>query len=275
MKAIWKGALSFGLVNIPVNVYPASEAHSLEFHMLHAKDLSPIRFARICKECGKEVEFKDIVKGYEYEKGEYIVIDEGDFKAAQSKKSDTIEIEYFTNLDQIHPVYFEKPYFLEPSKKALKAYQLLFEALKKSKKIAIANFVFRNRGHFGAILSSNEGLILLQMRYPDSLRESEELVLPAMKHSEKELKLAMGLIEQLSQDFAPDKQHDRYNEDLLEVIEQKAKGKKRKVAKSKPSKEAPIVRDLMALLQESMKEKKSQKSPQVPPPVKRQKRKHV
>lgn len=252
MKAIWKGSVAFGLVNIPINVYPASEEHALEFRMLHKKDLSPIRFARICKGEDKEVPYSDIVKGYEYEKGEFIVIDNEDFKAADAKKTSTIEIQHFTDVSQIDPIYYEKPYYLEPDKKAGKAYKLLSEALFKSKKVAIANFVFRNREHIGVILPLKEGLLLMQMRYHVEIRPFEQLELSKEKISAQELKMALTFIDQLTKPFEPEKHHDTYVEELMAVIEQKMKGKKppRKAKAAKPSYEA---RDLMNLLQESMK----------------------
>lgn len=250
MKAIWNGSLAFGLINIPVRVYPASEERVLDFHMLHKKDLSPIRFARICKEDGKEIPYKDIVKGFEYEKGEYVVVTEDDFKAANAKKTSTIEIQHFTDLDEIDPIYLEKPYFLEPDKKAGKAYQLLSEALNKSKKVAIVNFVFRNKEHIGVILSFKKGLLLIQMRYFAEIRPFDELDLPKEKTSPKELQMALTLIDQLTKKFEPEKHHDTYVEDLMDVIEQKLKGKKTKKAAPSHKHEA---RDLMHLLQASMK----------------------
>jgi DNA end-binding protein Ku len=252
MRAMWKGSISFGLVNIPVNAYPAAEDHTLEFHMLHKKDLSPIRFARICKEENKEVTYKDIVKGYEYEKGEFIVVDEEDFKAANAKKTSTIEIQHFTEISSIDPIYYEKPYYLEPDKKSGKAYTLLTEALLKSKKVAVANFVFRNREHIGVILPLREGLLLMQMRYHVEIRPFEKLELPKDKVTAGELKMALTFIDQLTKPFEPEKHHDTYVEELMGVIEQKLKGKKivHKKEKTEPSYAA---RDLMHLLQESMK----------------------
>lgn len=252
MKSIWRGSIAFGLVNIPINVYPATEEHTLEFHMLHKKDLSPIRFARICKADNEEVPFSEIVKGFEYEKGEYVVIDEEDFKKADVKKTSTIEIQHFTDIDQIDPIYFEKPYFLEPDKKAGKAYKLLHEALLKSKKIAIANFVFRNREHIGAILPFQGGLQLIQMRYHVEIRPFEALEMTKEKITAAELQMALSIIEQLSKSFEPEKFHDTYMESLMGVIQQKLHGKKR-VRAPKEAKISYEARDLMHLLQESMK----------------------
>ncbi len=265
MRAIWKGSIAFGLVNIPINVYPASEEHGLEFHMLHKDDLSPIRFARICLADNKEIPYSDIVKGFEYEKGEYVVVDAEDFKNADAKKTSTIEIQHFTEVDQINPVYFEKPYYLEPDKKAGKSFKLLHEALLKSKKVAIANFVFRNREHIGAILPTEEGLVLIQMRYLAEIRSAETLEMPKEKVTAAELKMALSIVDQLTQPFEPEKFHDTYVESLMDVVQAKLKGKKtvRAPKEKKPSYEA---RDLMHLLQESLKkaagspEKKTKRS---------------
>src|SRR5215211_1486354 len=141
MRALWTGSLSFGLINIPMKLYSATQEHGLNFDMLHKKDLSPIRYARICKADGKEIPYKDIVKGYEYQKGDYVVLVEEDFKRANIKKTKSIEMIEFTKESEINPLYYEKPYYLEPDKGADKAYVLLREALLKSKKVGIAKFV--------------------------------------------------------------------------------------------------------------------------------------
>lgn len=253
MRAIWSGAIAFGLINIPIRVYPGSEEHELEFHMLHKKDLSPIRFARMCKEDGKEVPYSDIVKGFEYEKGEYVVVTDEDFKAANAKKTSTIEIKQFTDLANVDPIYFEKPYFIEPDKKAGKAYTLLCEALSESKKVAIASFVFRNREHIGALIALPEGLLLIQMRYHQEVRSFQELKIPKEKTTAKEREMAISLIDQLTLPFEPEKYHDTYVEDLMGMIEKKLQGKK--VAKPKKAAPSYEARDLMHLLQESMKTK--------------------
>jgi DNA end-binding protein Ku len=260
MKSIWKGSIAFGLVNIPINVYPASEEHTLEFHMLHKKDLSPIRFARMCKAENQEVPYSEIVKGFEYEKDEYVVIEDEDFKRADAKKTSTIEIQYFTDINQINPIYFEKPYFLEPDKKSGKAYRLLHEGLLKSRKVAIANFVFRNREHIGAIIPFPEGLQLIQMRYHAEICSFETLNAPKEKITAAELKMALTFIDQLSQPFEPEKFHDTYVDSLMEMIQQKLKGKKG-VHAPKEEKVSYEARDLMHLLKESMKKSIASEEP--------------
>jgi DNA end-binding protein Ku len=276
MKAIWKGSITFGLINIPINVYPASEEHVIEFHMLHNKDLSPIRFARICKTDNQEVPYTDIVKGFEYEKGAYVVIDDEDFKRANVKKTSTITVQYFTDIDQINPIYYEKPYYLEPDKQAGKAYKLLWEALLKSNKIGIGNFVFRNREHIGAILPLKEGLLLMQMRYQSEIRSFEKLELPKEKTSPKELEIAIALIDQLTERFQPQKHHDTYTEELMEIIAEKSKGGK-KVRKGIAPPPTYRARDLMSLLQESLKKTlhEANHKKKKTPPQPRAKRKRI
>ncbi len=250
MKSIWSGSLSFGLVNIPVRVYPASEERSLEFDMLHKKDLSPIRYARICKLDGQEIPYNEIVKGFEYEKGEYVVINDEDFKTANARKTKTIDIQNFTFIDTIDPIFFEKPYFLEPDKKADKAYSLLREALGKSKKVAVAKYVFRNKEHIGVVKSFNNLLILIQMRYFSEVRSPDELSLPAEKTTAKEIDVALTLIEQLTEPFQPEKYHDTFTEEIETIIEAKLQGKK----PARKTKEPVYTRasDLMELLKESV-----------------------
>ncbi len=226
MRSIWSGSLSFGLINIPIKVYPAAEEHVLEFDMLHKKDLSPIRYARICKMEGKEIPYDEIVKGYEYEKNEYIVIDKEDFKAANAKKTSMIEIQHFAHLQEIDPIYFDKPYYLEPDNKSAKAYHLLKEALQKSKKVAVASFVFRNKEHFGILRPLDHILVLIQLRYQLEIRSFQELQVPKEKISPKEMDVALMLINKLTQPFNPEKYHDTYTEELIALIEQKVKGKK-------------------------------------------------
>lgn len=256
MKAMWNGSLSFGLINIPVRAYLAEEERSIHFHMLHEKDLSPIRFARICKEEGEEVPYQEIVKGYEYEKGRFIVLKEEELKAANAKKSSSMEILYFTHLQDVSPQYFERPYFLEPDKKAVKAYQLLNAALNKSKKAAIVTFVFQHKEHMGVIYPYKGLLMLMQMRYQSEIRSSEDLTIPKETISNKELEMALSLVEQLSGKFEPEKLQDTYTDEIMKLIERKLKGKKI----TSPSKKiTPIheIEDLMGLLQASLKSKSS------------------
>lgn len=263
MRPIWSGALSFGLINIPIKVYSGSQEHGLEFDMLHKKDLSPIRYAKICKTEEKEIPYEEVVKGYEFRKGEYIVIDDDDFKRANAKKTKSIEIQNFTFIEQIDPVFFDKPYFLEPEKNANKAYSILREALKKSKKVAIVNYVLRNKEHIGVISASGDLLVLHQLRYLTELRSPESLDIPVdVKTSSKEVDMALQLIDQLTEPFQPNRYKDTYTEELLAVIEAKLKNKKIPT-KGKAPKYTPAS-DLMYLLKESLHKslKEQKKVPQ-------------
>lgn len=268
MRPMWSGALSFGLINIPIKVLSATQEHPLSFDMLHNKDLSPIRFARICKEDGKEVPYEDIVKGYEYQKGEYVVISEEDFKQVNPKRVKTIDIQEFTDQDEVDVIYYEKPYYLEPDKGAAKAYNLLCEALKKAKKVGIAKFIFRNKEHLGLIKPFKNVLILHQLRFASEVRGIKGLEIPESEANKKELEMAMKLIDQLSAPFNPEAYKDTYTEELLEIIDQKVKGiqPKKKGKEPQPSK----VHDIMSLLKASLKTETKEK-PKKPPTKKTRK----
>src|SRR5215831_5960708 len=177
MRAIWSGAISFGLVNIPVKLYSGTSAeHSLDLDMLSKKDMAPIRYARISTASNKEVEWKDIVKGYEVEKGKYVVITDEDFKKASPEKTNTIDIVQFSDEEEIDPMFYEKPYYLVPDKGAAKPYALLLKALEKVKKVAIATCVIRNREHIFSLKPLEGNLLLMeQMRYVDEIKERPEV----------------------------------------------------------------------------------------------------
>lgn len=255
MRSIWKGALSFGLVNIPVAMYTASHDKEISFVMLHKKDLSEIRYARICKAEGKEVPWEEIVKGYEYEKGNFVVLQDEDFEKANLKKTKTIEIVNFINEDEVDSIYYIKPYFLEPDKNAENAYSLLREALTKSKKVGLARYVLRNREHMAVIKVHDNMIILNEMRYQNELVRSEDLKVPPLsKPNAKEINMAIQLIDQLTVPFKPTVYKDTYTEEIKEIIKQKAKGRP-----VHPKTEAPAatkVHDIMSLLQASLENKK-------------------
>lgn len=255
MRAIWKGWLSFGLINIPVNLYSAVKEKELKFHFLHAKDLSPIRFGRICKKDSKEIPWEDVVKGYELKSGDYIVLADEDFEKANLRRVKTIEILDFTQESEIDSLYFERPFFLEPQKGAAKAYFLLREALKRSKKIAIATFVLKNREHLAVIKPHQEMLILNQLRFAEELRESSSLRIPKKeKVAAKELEMAIKLINQLTHPFNPKHYKDTYRQEMMKIIHQKTKRGKRK-AKTLPLK-IKSKGDLMKMLTASLKKQK-------------------
>jgi DNA end-binding protein Ku len=255
MRAIWSGAISFGLVNIPVKLYSGTESHSLDLDMLRKDDLCPVQYKRVCRSDGKEIPWDDIVKGYEYQEGDYVILDKEDFEKANVKKTKTIDLMDFVKESEIDSVYYEKPYYLEPDKTGDKPYALLREALKKSKKVGIASFVLRNREHIAVIKPHGKLLLLNQLRFHDEVRSSNELTLPdADLVRENEIKMALMLIDQSTTRFKPDQYTDTYIDDLKKIIEAKAKGIKPK-SKGKAPKSTNVV-DMMDLLKKSLKDKK-------------------
>ncbi|UFS71744.1 Ku protein [Geomonas sp. RF6] len=255
MRAIWTGAISFGLVNIPVKLFSGAESTSLDLDMLRKNDLCPIKYLRVCKRDNQEVPFEEIVKGYEYTDGEYIVLTDEDFQNANVKKTKLIDILDFVQESEIDTRYFEKPYYLEPDKTGAKPYALLLEALKRSGKVGIATYVLRNKGNLGVLKPYDDVLVLNQMRYASEVRNYKELKLPENQSlRDQEIELALTLIGQLTVPFDPAKYHDTYVEDLKRIIEEKSKG-----LQPTPAEEAPQptkVVDLMALLKESLEKKK-------------------
>ncbi len=225
MRAIWTGAIGFGLVNIPVKMYSGTQDSSLDLDMLDKKDHSNIRFQRVNEKTGKEVAWENIVRGYKYN-GDYVILDDEDFKKASPEKSKLIEIAEFVNVDDIDTVFYETPYYLEPEKTGAKAYVLLRDALEKSGKVGLGTYVMRTKETIGIIKPKDDILVLNKMRFPEEIRDHKELKVPADKTKPNELKMALALIDQLSGPFDIDKYKDTYSEQLMKVIEAKAKGKK-------------------------------------------------
>lgn len=253
MRAIWTGALSFGLVNIPVKLYTATTSDGVSFNYLHKKDLAPVRYAKVCRVEGKEIPYKEIVKGYEFSEGEYVVVENEEIENANPRKTKTIDIQSFVKESEINPVLYEKPYYLEPSKGAEKAYALLVKALSESKKVAICRFVIRTREHLAAIKGRKRVLVMDQLRFASEVRPSSGLDLPSTELvSDRELKMALQLIEQLSEPFDPKKYKDTYSEELERVIDEKVKGKKPSVHGKAP--EPTKVADLMQVLKASLRQ---------------------
>ncbi|HEX4840522.1 MAG TPA: Ku protein [Rhabdochlamydiaceae bacterium] len=253
MRSIWKGAISFGLIHIPVRLYSACKERELKFKLLHKKDLSEIRYARICKADGKEVPWEEVVKGYEYRKGDYVVLTEDDFEKASPKRMKTIEIVDFTGEEEIDPMFYETPYYLEPEKGSSKAYQILREALRRSKKVAIGKYVLRQHEHLGVIKAHGDILVLNQLRYNSEILSSKGLDIPKDGPLVKsEVDMALLLIEELSKPFRASHYSDTYSDEVKRVIASRARGKKIKREKSK----APKVHDLMGLLKESLEQHK-------------------
>lgn len=251
MRPIWNGSIGFGLVNIPVRLFSGSESHhGLDLNMLHAKDHSPIRYARICRKDGKEIPYNQIVKGYEYQEGDYVEITREDFEKADVRKTKTIDIKQFANEDQIDTRYFERPYYLEPGKGAERAYALLRQALADSGKVALAKFAMRGRDNMAALKPVGRVLVLNQLRFPTDVRNPGNLNIPEEDAAEDEVKMALALIDQLTKPFIPEDWHDTYTEELEEIIDEKLKGKTPKARGREP--QETKVKDLMATLKASL-----------------------
>lgn len=254
MRSIWRGTLSFGLLNIPVNLYSATHEHELKFVLLHKRDLSQIRYARFCKEEEKEIPYKDIVKGYELEKGKYVVLSDEDFEKANPEKSKTIEIIKFTNDNEIDSIYYDKPYYLEPDKRAEKAYALLQQALQKSKKVAVAKYILKNHEHLCTVKPYQNALILNQMRFHSEILSIDDLHLPGnQKITGKEMEMTLTLIDHLTESFHPEDYKNSYIEELKEIIKKKSKGR-RIESKMKEAPKSSKVYDIMSLLKASLEE---------------------
>src|SRR5690348_1676433 len=178
MRAIWKGSISFSLVNIPISLYPATKREELKFHLLRGSDLSPINYKRVAEADGKEVPWDQIVKGYEYEKGKFIVLKEEDFRRADIEATQSVDIIEFVSLEEIDPMFFDKPYYLEPQKKGAKAYALLREALRRSGKVGIAKVVIKTRQHLAAVKPEKNALVMEMLHFPEEIIEPKELDVP-------------------------------------------------------------------------------------------------
>lgn len=259
MRAIWSGAVSFGLVNIPVKIYSGSEERELKFHLLHKEDMSPIRYAKICEKEGKEVLQEDIVKGYEYSEGDYVVMTDKDFSSVNVRKTKTIDIVDFAQAEEIDPKFFEAPYYLEPGKGAEKPYTLLREALKKSNKVGVGKFVLRQKEVLCTIKADGDVLILDRLRFSEQIRSPEGLKIPHdIFVSEKEIDLALRLIDELSGPFKPEEYKDTFTEELKDVIQHKIEGKEMPVHGEEP---VPTkVTDLMEILRASLDKQKKTKA---------------
>ncbi|MFO1447343.1 MAG: Ku protein [Opitutaceae bacterium] len=253
MRAIWKGSISFGLVTIPVALVNASRQEELKFRLLRGKDLSPVNYKRVAELDGKEVPWDDIVKGYEYEKGKFVVLKDEDFKRVDLEATDTIDIVDFVDLGEINPVYFYRPYYLEAQKGGASAYKLLREVLANTNKVGIAKVIIRTRQHLAAVKANGDLLVLDLMRFDDELVSSSQVAKPEGKTmGAKELKMATSLVEQMTEQWDPSRYSDDYRSALMKLIDVKVKsGGKQLPAKSK-GKAATNVIDLAAVLEESL-----------------------
>jgi len=252
---MWKGSLAFGLVNIPIELYSATRDHRPRFRLLHAKDESPVRYERVCQTEGKPVGWDDLVKGYEYEKGQFVVITKDDFKTAALEKTKTIDILDFVNPDDVDERYFETPYYLQPSKGADRSYALLREALRDSGKLGIAKIILRDAQHLAAVEAIGDALVLTMMRFADELADLDDFRFPRVDVIRPaELKMAKQLIDNLSAEWKPEKYTDEYRDNLMKVIQGKLKGRQPKLKERETAQSADVV-DLMARLRASLEGK--------------------
>jgi DNA end-binding protein Ku len=263
-RSMWKGAISFGLVHIPVEMYPAVSNKGLDLNMLDRRDFSPIGFKRYNKTTGKEVGWDDIIKGYEYAEGEYVVLSDEDLRRANPESTQTIDILAFVDASEVPLIYYDQPYYLAPGKGGAKVYALLRDTLKKVGKIGIAHVVIRVKQHLAALHCQGDTIVMNTLRYPDEIRDDAELKIPAANAkdasiSDKELKMAMALVQGMSEDWKPSQYSDTYREDVMAMIEKKIKAKQTKTITmpdpdEKPAKSSNVI-DLVSLLQASLGKK--------------------
>ena len=265
-RAIWKGSISFGLVNIPIGLYPATRKEDLKFRLLRQSDLSPVNYKRVAEKDGKEVPWDQIVKGYEYEKGKYVVLKEEDFQRVDLEATQTVDILDFVDLDDIDPIYFYKPYYLEPQKGGDKAYTLLRDSLKQKKKVGIAKVVIKTREYLAGVKPDDGALVLELMHFADELVDTGKLNIPKKAEvGKRELHMATALIDSMSAKWDPEKYKDDYRQALMHVIEEKVEAggkeieeKPRKAAK--PTKVIDLVKVLQQSLEQSGAKKKTARS---------------
>jgi len=261
MRAIWKGHISFGLVNVPVALYSAEQRADVSFHLIDSRDFSRVRYERVNAETGEEVPWDQVVKGYEFDDGSYVVMQKEELEQVAPEAAQTVEIEAFVELDQIDPMYFDKPYYLEPGKKGAKGYALLREVLRASGRVGIARVVIRSRQYIAAMAPRDDALVLTLLRYPQEIASMDELDLPGddltkVGVTKSELNMARTLVDSMSADWNPDAYHDEYREALMARIEQKIEaGEINRVseAKAAPSSLPPTI-NLMDALKQSVKQ---------------------
>ena len=252
-RAIWKGSLAFGLVNVPIELHTAVRDSRPRFRMLHRQDESPIEYQRVCRSDGKPVAWEDLVKGYEYAKGQFVVLTKDDFETAALEKSRTIEILEFVNGEEIDDRYFEQPYYLAPAKGAERAYAVLREALRKSGYVGVSRFIMRETQHLAALEVVDDALMLTMMRFAEELVDTAPLSLPDKSIvRDKELDMAEKLVGSLAGEWQPEKYKDEYRENLMRVIEAKMKGKSPKLTAEAAGPGRADVVDLMERLRKSL-----------------------
>lgn len=272
-RALWKGSISFGLVNIPIELHTAVRNHRPHFRMLHAKDKSPVKFERVCIRDGHPVAWEDLVKGYEYQKGHFVVVTKDDFEAAALEKTRTVDIIDFVKADEIDDRYFETPYYLVPAKGGERAYALLRDAIRESGRIGIAKFILREAQHLAAVEVIEQSLVLTVMRFADELVDVTQFDLPGdagLRKAERDM--AKALVNSLAAEWDPSKYTDEYRENLMRVIQAKLKGKTAHLEPSAEPRDAKVV-DLMERLRQSLNARPGKAAPRrQKPPAKRRKR---
>jgi DNA end-binding protein Ku len=255
-RAIWKGSLAFGLVNIPIELFGAVRDHRPRFRLLHAKDESPVRYERICETDGKPVAWEDLVKGFEYEKGQFVVLTRDDFKTAALEKSKTIDILDFVEPSEVDERYFETPYYLLPAKGAERSYALLRDAIRESGKLGIGKMILRDAQHLVSIEVIADALVLTMMRFADELADLDTFTFPSSAGiRQPELSMAQQLIDHLAAKWDPAKYTDEYRDNLMQLIQAKVKGRKPRFKERETPHEANVV-DLMERLRASLAGKK-------------------
>jgi DNA end-binding protein Ku len=262
VPGIWKGSIAFGLVNIPVELRTAVRDHRLSFRMLHGKDNTPIKFKRVREDNGKEVPWDEIVKGYELDKGDFVVLEQKDFKDAAVEQTHTIDILDFVDEHTIDPRFHERAYIVVPAKGADKAYALLRDAMAKTKSVGIGKIIVHQRQHIAEIRADGDALVLMMLRFADEIVPLAEFDFPAAPSGmARELKMAEELVGSLRGDFDPSKYSDEYDENLRRIIKSKAKGKTVRLVGPAKGEREPKVLDLMERLQESLKDTRKRKAP--------------
>lgn len=255
-RAIWKGSISFGLVNIPIALYPATRREELKFRLLRKSDLSPVNYKRVAEKDGKEVPWDEIVKGYEYEKGKYVVLKDEDFQRVDLEATQTVDIQDFVDQKEIDPMFFYKPYYLEPQKGGGKAYALLRDALKDTNKVGIAKVVIKTRQYLAGVKPEDGVLALELMHFADELADPEKLHVPKKTEvGKREMNMAKSLIDSMSSKWNPEKYKDDYREALMEVIEEKVEAGGKEI-EEKPKKAPKLTKviDLVSVLQKSLEQ---------------------
>jgi DNA end-binding protein Ku len=255
-RAIWKGSISFGLVNIPIALYSATRREELKFRLLRKTDLSPVNYKRVAEKDGKEVPWNEIVKGYEYEKGKYVVLREEDFQRVDLEATQTVDIQDFVDLEEIDPMYFYKPYYLEPQKGGDKAYALLRDALKDTNKVGVAKVIIKTRQYLAGVKPEDGALVLELMHFADELADPEKLHVPKkLEVGKREMDMAKSLIGSMTSKWEPEKYKDDYREALMDVIEEKveAGGKEIEEKPRKAPKPTKVI-DLVSVLQKSLEQ---------------------